>query len=168
MSDTLSHSISFNGHASFEDFKSINQSINTPKKSSVMVTIALVSAILLQIWLIEIGVLFRIFSLIGTGILLWLILRGIDKAMLNQQKKQYESSLKPRTGLVSSTGIHLKFDETTVEVRWSSFVGFKTLDHLLVLVDKDKEFLGLAPYMFSSQNDWDSLLQLVESRLRRI
>ena len=127
-----------------------------------------VAAIALQIWLIKISILQRVFCLVGAGFILWLMFWGIDKSGIKQQKKMYEKNSGSRMGMTSSSGIHLKFTNADIDFKWENFVDYRMLNQLLVLIDVDKQFLGLASYMFSSKGDWESFVRIVEHNLKKI
>ena len=166
--EEMTDTIQFKGWITFDDALRVERLL-VPRKFwsfSGVTTIAVIAAIAVNVIAIQTSwpftVLFLAIAGIFIGGLFWLTYRSNLKA----KRKHYDRNLIERSGTLTADAIYVATDKTKTEMRWDLFDKVIAADKL-VLVAKDKEYLAFAPYMFSSQQEWEACKALASEKEKR-
>lgn len=79
---------------------------------------------------------------------------------MKAKRKQYNRYLIQRTGTVAEDKITVTTDKTKADIQWGLFNKVIEADDL-ILAAKDKEYMAFAPYMFSTEQEWETCREIV-------
>ncbi|QWV97646.1 hypothetical protein KP005_20320 [Geomonas nitrogeniifigens] len=154
----------FNRNLTVEDALRIEQLLKPQEKiwsSEGVVTIAMLFVIgmilgkVLGSSVIAIG----ITSMLGIVVVV-MIPKALDKSSTRAKRKYYTDNLKDQEGALTPEKIIVITEEVTSELKWSIFNRLEVVEEL-AFVAKGREYLGFAPYMFQSPEDWERCKNLI-------
>lgn len=154
----------FNRNLTVEDALRIERLLMPPEKiwsRGGVVTIAMLFAIGMTLGkalgssVIAIGI-----TCIFGVVVIVMIPKAIDKSSTKAKRKYYTDNLKDKEGALTPEKIIVITEEVTSELKWSMFNRLEVVDDL-AFVAKGQEYLGFAPYMFQSPEDWERCKNLI-------
>ena len=113
------------------------------------------------------SLLFTVLLLGCAGIMLAGPMWWINWSDRKARRKRYESSLIGRNGILRERVIELRFDKARSELQWDLFDKWFE-SHDLMIVAHGREYQAFAPYMFASQEDWESCKQMIGEKREEI
>jgi hypothetical protein len=108
--------------------------------------------------------LFTILSFAGTITFFAGFVWGLDKLTLASLRKRYRLLEIEQHGIISVEYIELVANSSRTEFNWSFFTKIIQSDDLLILA-KERTYVGFAPYMFQSQQDWEQAKELARQHI---
>ncbi|MFX0142236.1 MAG: hypothetical protein ACFFDN_51835 [Candidatus Hodarchaeota archaeon] len=161
----MDQEIKFNGYLTFEDSIIVQKAIEKRKSFSSLgiTTILTLVAITLIVMNMNIGIVDTTLVLVLMGFFIGGGLWWIDSSVKKSNKKRYESDCTKRNGILKTDRITIAKDKVIADIQWELFETIIELDEMIVIV-KDKEYLGFARYMFDSQTDWAHAKELIKNK----
>lgn len=160
----MAQNIRFRGYLTFDDSLKVQQVLKTRRiiPPTAIVTILTLGAVALALSQMHVGKPMAVFMLVflaafmGGGF--WLMNTSARKS----QKKLYEKACIKRQGILNTDGIQIKKGKTRHHIPWHKFDKAIEVEGILAIV-KNRESLGFAKYMFSSESEWSRARDLIKS-----
>jgi len=158
--------IPFRGAINFDDAIRAEKAIfhKTSWSKSGRLAIAILGILTILYMVVQVSFLATLAFVAISASLLWIVTLDAKKT----QRKNFEKRKIDGHGILSENHIELMTVTQQTKLQWSTFKEVKELNDLLILIEDDEHRLALAPYMFSTQDDWMECRKMIQERMKTI
>jgi len=161
----MEKNIKFRGYLTFDDSLKVQQALKPRRLVSpaAIVSVLTVGAVGLALWQMNVGKPMAIFMLVFLATFMGGGFRLMNTSARKSQERLYAKACIKRHGTFKADGIQIKRGPTKTHIPWESFEKALHVDDIVALV-KNKDALGFAEYMFSSEHEWTQARERLHNR----
>ncbi len=161
-------SINFKGYLTFEDSLTIQKAVRKqyPFLRNGLLTLAILGITAFLLSRLEISLFYAILMMLFLGMFMAIVFRVMQVSAKRSQKQAYAEACVRRTGTLDSKAIKVSRNQNTTRITWDRFDRMIERDGIVAIV-KDKDYLGFAAYMFTSESDWKAAQDLIARQYER-